>query len=94
MHDTPPTLGLGYYWQDLNAGQRFQTFRRTITETDLVNFISTTGMLETIFIDTTYASGAIKGRPVPARLLWADRRVLMQAWFRAQASHCWRCIKK
>jgi len=70
MHDTPPTLGLGYYWQDLNAGQRFQTFRRTITETDLVNFISTTGMLETIFIDTTYASGAIKGRPVPGALTY------------------------
>ncbi|MCC2595752.1 MaoC family dehydratase [Pusillimonas sp. MFBS29] len=69
MSHTLPTLGRGYYWQELKAGQRFQTFRRTITETDLVNFISTTGMLETIFIDTTY-EGAIKGRPVPGALTY------------------------
>jgi len=58
-------LGQGYYWQDLTVGQRFQTFRRTVTETDIVNFISVTGMLETIFIDATYSHGAIKGRPPP-----------------------------
>lgn len=58
-------LGQGYYWQDLAVGQRFHTFRRTVTETDIVNFISVTGMLETIFIDATYAHGAIPGRPAP-----------------------------
>jgi acyl dehydratase len=66
-----PTLGHGYYWQDLRVGQRFQTFRRTVTETDLVNFISTTGMLEAIFIDANYEHGAISGRPVPAALSYA-----------------------
>lgn len=65
-----PTLGRGFYWQDLTVGQRFQTFRRTITETDIVNFISVTGMLEAIFIDTTFAHGAIKGRPVPGALTY------------------------
>ncbi len=50
-------LGQGYYWQDLKVGQRFHTFRRTVTETDIVNFISVTGMLETIFIDATYERG-------------------------------------
>lgn len=65
-----PTLGRGYYWQELTVGQRFQTFRRTITETDLVNFISTTGMLETIFIDSTFERGAMKGRPVPGALTY------------------------
>jgi acyl dehydratase len=66
-----PTLGHGYYWQDLRVGQRFQTFRRTVTETDLVNFISTTGMLEAIFVDAHYEHGAISGRPVPAALTYA-----------------------
>ena len=33
-------LGQGFYWQDISVGQQFETFRRTITETDLVNFIS------------------------------------------------------
>lgn len=63
-------LGQGLYWQDITVGQRFKTFRRTITETDLVNFISTTGMLETIFIDTTFEHGAMQGRPVPGALTY------------------------
>lgn len=63
-------LGQGVYWQDITVGQRFKTFRRTITETDLVNFISTTGMLETIFIDTTFEHGAMQGRPVPGALTY------------------------
>lgn len=66
-----PTLGWGFHWQDLRVGQRFQTFRRTVTETDLVNFISTTGMLEAIFIDAHYEHGAISGRPVPAALTYS-----------------------
>jgi 3-hydroxybutyryl-CoA dehydratase len=66
-----PTLGRGFYWQELRVGQRFQTYRRTVTEADLVNFISATGMLEAIFIDAHYEHGAIKGRPVPAALTYA-----------------------
>lgn len=70
MNNALPTLGRGYYWQELALGQRFQTFRRTITETDVINFISATGMLETIFIDATFEHGAIKGRPVPGALTY------------------------
>ena len=66
-----PTLGQGFYWQDLQSGQRFKTFRRTITESDLVGFISVTGMLEAIFIDADFQHGAIKGRPVPAALTYS-----------------------
>lgn len=61
-------VGRGAFWQDLAPGQRFRTLRRTVTETDLVNFISVTGMLEAIFIDAHYEHGAIQGRPVPAML--------------------------
>ena len=63
-------LGAGYTWQELSVGQRFRTFRRTITETDIINFISVTGMLETIFIDRTFSHGAMKGRPAPGGLTY------------------------
>lgn len=65
-----PRLGQGFHWEDLQVGMRFQTYRRTITETDLVNFISVTGMVEAIFIDATFDAGAIKGRPVPGALTY------------------------
>ena len=37
MTETPPLLGQGFHWQDLHEGQRFRTFRRTVTEADLTN---------------------------------------------------------
>ena len=39
-------LGEGFRWNELEVGQTFKTFGRTITETDIVNFISCAGMLE------------------------------------------------
>jgi acyl dehydratase len=66
-----PRLGQGVFWQDISVGQTFRTFRRTVTETDLVNFIATTGMLEAIFIDAQYEGAAMSGRPVPAALTYA-----------------------
>jgi 3-hydroxybutyryl-CoA dehydratase len=66
----PTKLGQGLFWQELTVGQRFRTFARTITETDLINFISCTGMLEAIFIEEGYGGGAIKGRPVPGALTY------------------------
>lgn len=68
--DAIPRMGQGAYWQDIHVGQQWRTFRRTITETDLVNFINTTGMVEAIFIDAEFESGAIKGRPVPGALTY------------------------
>jgi 3-hydroxybutyryl-CoA dehydratase len=67
----PITLGHGYYWQDIRVGQKFRTFRRTITESDLVNFIGTTGMLEAIFIEVGYEHAAMKGRAVHGALTYA-----------------------
>jgi acyl dehydratase len=65
-----PRLGQGFVWQDLSKGQKFRTFRRMVTEADLVGFINVTGMLEAIFIDAEYEHGAIEGRPVPAALTY------------------------
>ncbi|MDR2328913.1 MAG: MaoC family dehydratase [Comamonas sp.] len=63
-------MGQGFVWQDLQVGQQLRTFRRTVTETDLVNFINTTGMLEAIFIEDGYDGGVIRGRPVPGALTY------------------------
>ena len=65
-----PSMGQGFVWQELRVGQQLRTFRRTVTETDLVNFINTTGMLEAIFIEDGYDGGAIRGRPVPGALTY------------------------
>jgi len=72
VDDKLQTLGQGFFWQDIKSGQRFRTYRRTITEADLVGFINCTGMLEAIFIDAEYsgAFGAVKGRLVPAALTY------------------------
>lgn len=68
MFETLPVMGKGPAWQDLVPGLAGRTLRRTITESDLVNFISATGMLEAIFIDAQYPGRAIEGRLVPAAL--------------------------
>jgi acyl dehydratase len=70
LRDQVPLVGRGDYWQHLTVGQRRRTFRRTVTESDLINFISITGMLEAIFIDASHA-GAISGRVVPAALTYS-----------------------
>ena len=70
MDHAAPRLGQGFVWQDLQVGQRFRTFRRTVTESDLVQFINVTGMLEAIFIEDGYEGGAIQGRPVPGALTY------------------------
>ena len=70
MDEDMKTVGVGFYWEDLKEGDQFRTLNRTITETDIVNFISVTGMLETIFTDLSFSEhhGAIQGRVVPAAL--------------------------
>ena len=66
-------LGQGLYWQDIKVGDRFLTFGRTITETDIVNFISCTGMLEVLFTSEVYrqTESQIKGRLVPGALVFS-----------------------
>ena len=70
MDHAAPRLGQGFVWQDLQVGQRFRTFRRTVTESDLVQFLNVTGMLEAIFIEEGYEGGAMRGRPVPGALTY------------------------
>lgn len=60
-------IGHGFYWQDLNVGDEFITHGRTVTETDLMSFITQTGMTEVIFTDQTH-KGVLEGRVVPGAL--------------------------
>lgn len=66
-------LGEGFHWDELTVGDRLRTFGRTVTETDIVNFVSAVGMLESLFLDAEYraAHSAIAGRPAPAALVYA-----------------------
>ena len=73
MQDEVPLIGRGLYWQDMPVGYKCRTFGRTITEPDLVNFISCTGMLEVLFTNEVYrqTESAIKGRLVPGALVFS-----------------------
>ena len=66
-------LGQGLYWQDMPVGATYKTYGRTITETDIVNFVSCTGFLEVLFTDMEYVRehSAIKGRVAPGALVYA-----------------------
>ncbi len=67
------TVGIGFYWDDLEVGQKFKTLNRTITEPDIVNFIGVTGMVETLFTDLSFGDhggGLMGGRVAPAALTY------------------------
>jgi len=44
----------GMYFEDFSAGDRFMTSRRTITETDIVNFVNLAGWDTPLFMDMEY----------------------------------------
>jgi len=61
------------YFEDYAPGLRLRTRRRSITETDLVNFIGLSGMFESLFIDREYIEThpSYSGRLVPGALTYA-----------------------
>ena len=63
----------GKYFEDLNVGDRFSTVGRTITETDIVQFLNLTRNLEPIFSDREYyeQSGPFKRLAAPGALTYA-----------------------
>ena len=53
------------YWEDFKVGDTYSTISRTVTETDLVNFVGLTGLFESLFIDRDYVKNeSIFGRPI------------------------------
>ena len=67
------TVGLGFYWNDLEVGFRFKTVGRTVTEADIVNFVNCTGMVEVMFTNVEFLKrgSSIKGRVAPAALVYS-----------------------
>ncbi len=47
-------LGHGYYFQDWHEGFQFRTLTRTVTETDVMNFVGVSGMTEELFTSRDY----------------------------------------
>ena len=65
-------IGIGLHWDELSVGQKFRTIGRTVTETDIINFVNCTGMVEVIFTDNEYIKDhAPQGRRIaPGALVY------------------------
>ena len=83
MSEPIPIVGRGYYFEDLRTGFRFRTHRRTIAESDLAAFVNLTWLTEELFAVVVKpgddSSRAIKGRPVPAAMVYSFAEGLLLA---------------
>jgi acyl dehydratase len=62
----------GQTWEEMAAGSRFRTGARTVTESDLVNFVGVVGVTEPLFLDARHAAdGGYRGRLVPGMLTYS-----------------------
>lgn len=66
------TMGLGLFFEDLTLGRSFKSIGRTITETDIINFVTCTGMTEVLFTNHEFQAheSDIKGRVSPGALVF------------------------
>jgi acyl dehydratase len=64
-------VGRGFSFEDLKPGFRFRTHRRTIAEADVAAFVSLSWLTEELFTVADDAGRAIKGRVVPAALVYS-----------------------
>lgn len=68
----PPLLAQGRTWEQMPVGSTFRTAARTITETDLIMFITWSGFNEALFLDASHAArGGYTGRLVPGALVYS-----------------------
>jgi hypothetical protein len=70
---TEPTtlVGRGFCFEDLRLGFRFRTHRRTLNEADLAAFVNLTWFTEELFTVADDSQRVLKGRPVPAALVYS-----------------------
>lgn len=71
MSEALPVVGRGFYYEDLRPGFRFRTHRRTLAESDLASFVNLTWLTEELFAVADDAGRVLKGRPVPAALVYS-----------------------
>ena len=70
--DEIPPFNTGKTWEEMTVGSKFRTASRTVTETDLVNFVALAGFNEPLFYDANHAGeGGYSGRLVPGALTYA-----------------------
>jgi len=74
---SPPTaataepLVKGLTYEEMPVGQVFRTARRTVTEADLVTFVSWGGFTEPLFLDASHAAeGGYRGRLIPGGMIY------------------------
>src|SRR3954463_3697172 len=64
-------LATGLTWEQMTVGSSFRTASRTVTETDLVNFVALGGYNEPLFYDAEHATGAgYRGRLIPGGMVY------------------------
>jgi acyl dehydratase len=63
----------GKHFEELNVGDAFATARRTITETDVIQFVTLVGFIEPLFLDLEYIEreSLFKRRIAPGTLVFA-----------------------
>lgn len=61
----------GRTWEEMTAGSAFRTARRTVTEADLVQFVTWAGFNEPLFYDASHAAeGGYTGRLIPGAMIY------------------------
>jgi acyl dehydratase len=71
MKEALPVVGRGFCFEDLRLGFRFRTHRRTLAEADLAAFANLTWLTEELFTVQDDSGRAIRGRTVPAALVYS-----------------------
>ncbi len=63
----------GKYFEELREGDGFVTARRTITETDVIQFVTLAGFIEPLFLDIEYIErdSLFRRRIAPGSLVFA-----------------------
>jgi acyl dehydratase len=66
-------IGQGLYWDDHKIGATYQTLGRTVSETDIVNFVNAVGLIEPLFMDMEYVKtqSVFGSRAAPGTLTFA-----------------------
>ena len=65
------SLNKGLTWEQMEVGSRFKTAKRTVTEADLIQFITWGGFNEALFYDASHAAaGGYTGRLVPGAMTY------------------------
>jgi len=60
------------YFEDFEIGQKFTTLSRTITETDITDFVKLTGLYSPLFLDEEFAKKSIhKERIAPGPMTFS-----------------------